>query len=533
MLTSIPKQNQIIISQNNDLQRYLESLLERKDATPRSWLYDGEYGAKYLSPDAVLKQWLKQLHVLSKRDEFQRRVYEFDISQTEKWGPQGGHAPIADLMDEIVLPSFKLGQDRKHPTAFSSKSWAEAKANVVRMYKRYGVARILPESYDSVLRSMHDDGTLESNSGYPDFTRRIKPEVQQRAKAAAESGAWKTYPAIALFRTYRGKTRLVWMFPMAANLVEASFMKPLMKRMLDTPLGENFFCPWKGFEPVRSIISANYLEGKQIAASDFSSTDAHFQLDASLEVFDVIKECFQESVRDRLLESMTYMHSIPLLVGPRNMLVGEHGVSSGSNWTNFVETVFDHILQEYVTILTKGAVTGLYGIGDDMAWVARRQFRDGFREELEEIGASVGQVIKAEKTMVESDYVKTLQRLFQRGYSREDGLLRGVYPTVRALLSSVYPEREHKSSSWSSDMFCARQYMILENCVDHPLFKEFVRFICKGNPHLKPFARKSARELDTIQREAKLIPGLNPTYNQEKRDSSLGSFESIRFAKTL
>nr|WPA70734.1 MAG: RNA-dependent RNA polymerase [Mystacina tuberculata picobirnavirus 6] len=124
--------------------------------------------------------------------------------------------------------------------------------------------------------------------------------------------------------------------------------------------------------------------------------------------------------------------------------------------------------------------------------------------------------------------------MFIRGYNNpKTSVIRGVYPTLRALKTLVYPEKFHNPKLWNSDMFCARVYMILENCVDHPLFEDFVHFIARSNRHLIPFARKGKAELDKITRETKLLPAFNPTYNQEKRDTSLKNFESIRIASLL
>jgi len=530
-MASLPDFIKMEISGNHQMKRYLESLLKRVPSTKRSWVYDGEHGNLFMEPDDVRDAWVKKLaKLLENQDEVLEAVYQFDTSQLEKWGPQGGHAPIKELMDDVVLPTFAASA--QHPTAFDDALWELAKQRKIRQYKQYGVARLRPASYERVVEDMRARDTLESNSGFPDFKRRNLPEVKQRAIDDARSGAWKTYPAIALFRTYNGKTRLVWMFPMSANLVEGSFFQVLFSAMLKTGLIENFFCPWKGFEAVRRLVTMIYDQGKEIGASDFTSTDAHFQWATTSEVYDVISQCFQPQYREALKESLEYMHNIPLLIGPNQMLTGAHGVSSGSNWTNFIETVFDDILSEYVALKTVNKVKGLYAIGDDMAWVASK-FPEQFKEELEDFGKSVGQIIRADKTMIEPDKVKTLQRLFIRNYRREDNQLRGVYSTIRALKSSIYPERFHDPRKWSKDMFAARQFMILENCVDHPCFKEFVAFICRGNRYLPRFARKSAKELDAITREAKLIPGLNPTYNQEKRDQSLATFKSIRYASTL
>lgn len=319
---------------------------------------------------------------------------------------------------------------------------------------------------------------------------------------------------------------------MSTNIVEGSYFQVLQSAMINA--GIEFLAPWVGFEAVRAIMTETYGDGEFVAASDFSSTDAHFKLAATLEVFDVIAPCFQQRFRAGLRESLVHMHKIPLIIGPDSKEVGEHGVSSGSNWTNFIETIFDWILSAYVEFETQGDMSyrGLYAIGDDMSWVSPR-YNESFSDVLERLGENVGQEVRADKTTNDPDKVKSLQRLFQRGYSRPDGQIRAVYPTIRALKSSIYPERFHKPQDWNSNMFCARQFMILENCVDHPLFDQFVEFVCHGQKDLIPFARKRPSELDAIWRKSKLLPGLNPTYNQERKNTSLANFESIRVASKL
>nr|UAW00347.1 MAG: RNA-dependent RNA polymerase [Porcine picobirnavirus] len=536
--TQLTPQMLEIISANNGLQRYLRSLTEGKAATPRSWLYEDR------SSEEVQRLWLKELSVLQDGNDFEQEVFQFDTSQLKKWGPQGEVAPVAELMD-IITEGFS---DSSMPKAFKTPEWQRAMEYTKWMFTGwFGVHDLRPASLKSVVDDMRARDVLESNSGWPLFTRRSKPEVKEASISDAESGAWREYPAIALFRNYNQKTRLVWMFPMATNLVEGSFYQPLYNALSHarTP----FFAPWKGFSEVRKLITGLYKQGSPyyIAASDFSSTDAHFRKATTQQVSEVLQACFKPEYRDALHESLMHMHEIPLIIGPDTMITGEHGVASGSNWTNFVETVFDYIFSVYVAIRqgaevsTRGNVStgpsdsvysGLYAIGDDMSWYTDNYSED-FAANLEEYGEMVGQVIKAEKTTNDRDKVKSLQRLFQRGYNTESGETRGVYSTIRALNSSLHPERFHDPRKWSSDMFCVRQFMILENCVDHPLFEEFVRFVCQGNKHLAEFARKSSAEQDKALRESKLLPGLNVTYNQEKRDSKLSSFASIRIAATL
>ena len=522
MMTKLSKNERVVVASNVNLRRYLESLLIGRKATPRSWLYE------QISPEEVLSRWKDHLSALENGSQAEQKVFQFDTSQEAKWGPQGEVKPISDLMS-IVLEGFG---ESPTPKAFASKNWQSAKNQLVDLLRRSGISQLRPASYQHVVDDMRARDVLESNSGWPMFKRRNIPEVKESSIRDAESGVWKEYPAIALFRNYNTKTRLVWMFPMAANLVEGSYFQVLYSAFVRNNF--TFLSPWVGFSAVRDLVGQTYnKEQKFIAASDFSSTDAHFHKAASLEVYDVLAPLFQARYRDGLRESLEHMHTIPLVIGPDRKIVGQHGVSSGSNWTNFVETIFDWIFSLYVGMEENEiGYSGLYAIGDDMSWVSAR-YDDGFAGELERLGESVGQVIKAEKTTNERDSVKSLQRLFQRGYNNSTGKIRGVYSTIRALRSSVYPERFHDPRRWSSDMFCARQFMILENCVDHPLFEEFVKFVCKGQKDLVPFAKLSKAKLDRIRRETHLLPGLNPTYNQERRGYSFAEFESISIAKTL
>ena len=528
-----------IIQANNGMKLYLSGLLTGRAATPRSSLYNIEGKTEMLEPEEILARWKQILSTLSSETGYREEVFQFDSAQEQKWGPQGEIPPISDLLEDIVYPTF---ESSGQPSAFSTDEWQLAKREVVKALHSYGCKGLSPVPYKRVVDDMRARDTLESNSGWPLFTRRNKPEVIAQSIEEAEDGRWKTYPAIALFRNYNRKTRLVWMFPMSANLVEGSFFQPLQSILMKSDAANKFLSPWKGFEQVRSLISHKYGEFA-IAAFDFSSTDAHFSKATSLEVCDVLEQCFQPRFRALLRESIEYMHTIPLIVSPDSELVGEHGVSSGSNWTNFIETIFDWIFSSYVWFKQGGSkhvrdnlpyYAGLYAIGDDMTWYVNRNHYDAaFSERLEELGNDVGQVIKAEKTTNDLDKVKTLQRLFQRGYFRDDGMLRAVYPTIRALKSLVYPERMHKKQLWSKDMSAVRSFMILENCVDHPLFFEFCEFVSKGDPYLKEFARKSDSDLRAALRKSKLVPGLNATYNQERRDSKLADFNSIKYIANL
>nr|UZS00519.1 RNA-dependent RNA polymerase [Marmot picobirnavirus] len=332
MITKLPQEFLSVISQNNGLKVYLSNLDRKIDSTPRSWLYENK------EPKQILDEWLDRLQSLQSGDAFEKEVFQFDTSQLEKWGPQGGHAPISELLEDIVLPTFSRA-DSPRPKAFTMPNWTISKTQIVTEFYQDHVAALRPASYSNVVNDMRARDTLESNSGWPLFTRRNKPDVLKASIQAATDGAWMDYPAIALFRNYNRKTRLVWMFPEATNINEGSFVQPLQSSIINA--GIDFYAPWKGFERVRHIITQLYGTGKYLSASDFSKTDEHFTMSATLEVFDVLRNLFQrnDAVAAALRQSLVRMHNIPLIIGPDKMITGEHGVSSGSNWTNFIETV--------------------------------------------------------------------------------------------------------------------------------------------------------------------------------------------------
>lgn len=505
------------------LRLYLNNLAKGRPATPRSWLYE------QTAVDDVLASWLTELETV-KSQEFGEKVFQFDTSYLKKWGPQGKVDPLAELMDVVEAGYSKEGTPK--PSVFKTRLWHQAKEVAVKnLFKQTGLYKTLrPRALEQVVDDMASRDTLNSNSGFPSFTRRNNPWVRARAIRDARSGKAYEYPAILLFRNYKQKTRMVWMFPMSMNLLEGQFTQPLKQALMNS--NEKFFTAWRGFDHVKEFITESYANAKIISASDFSHTDEHFTRWLTFEVYDVIKFAFQEEYWPQLKRTLLHVNSIPLLIGENEIAYGDHGVSSGSNWTNDMETYFDYIAECYLYLKNLVSLPAV-AIGDDIAHV-RRTYLESFPDILSKVYQSMGLDVNPDKVTNEPDSVKFLQRLFVKGYKVENSnILRGVYSTIWALCTSLMPEKFHSPKLWSKDMFAARQFMILENCVDHPLFSSFVRFVCKGNSYLIKFAKLPKNRVDEAQRKSHLIPGFNPTYNQEKRNKPLSSFESIRIAAEL
>jgi hypothetical protein len=315
-----------------------------------------------------------------------------------------------------------------------------------------------------------------------------------------------------------------------------------MKAIQKAPnLINGFYAPWKGFDAVKQRISEVYATDDYVAATDYSSTDRHFSLDYSVICGYAIAACFNAKWRDALFTSIVRMHTIPLVLSNEEMLVGAHGVASGSEWTNLIETVGGHIMGNYETVLRE-EICGLYGIGDDMSHLLKASVDgDDFKSFISGIGAEIGQEIKPDKTTAEYDYVKSLQRLMQRGYYVDGSstLVRGVYPTVRALKSIVWPERYHKKAydeegnldEYDKYDFCSRVYQILENTCDHPLFEQFVAYVVEGNVELLKFVDQTDEFIDQAYTRSKRLSGLVDTYNIEYASRKMSKFASVQAAR--
>nr|USE07668.1 MAG: putative RNA-dependent RNA polymerase [Picobirnavirus sp.] len=530
-ILELPQNVSEVVQNNNGYKMYLNNLERGRPATPRSWLYENK------SWEEVLALWLTKLKSKLK-DENEQLVLQYELSFLEKFGPQGKVAPVKELMG-LVTEGY--GQaDSPFPAIFRTKLWQQAKANTVkRLFRDTGLYKTLrPRGYRAVLNDMRDRETLESNSGYPLFTRRKKPEVIEHSLKAIETGEYKEFPATLLFRNYNGKTRPVWMYPLATNLVEGSFAQPLKQALLDN--GDAFFTPWRGWEYVQKHITDMYASNHYLSASDFSHTDAYFTKHKTLEVYDVIKFAFQPQYWEELKDSLLRVNTISLIAGENTFITGEHGVSSGSVWTNDIETYMDLIAEEYLALL--GLVTEPdTAIGDDISH-KNKSYNEKFAEQIAAVYKQMNFDVNAEKVTNERDWLKYLQRLVKRGWFSQyevelDGesykVLRGVYRTIKALNSSLLPEKFHSPKLWSVNNFCVRQFMILENCIDHPLFIDFCKFIARGSAHLGKFAKLAPKEINAAQQASRTVPGLNPTYNQNKKRKPMSKYVSIQVIRDI
>lgn len=502
-----------VISGNNGLNLYLENLQTGRQSTPHSWLYEHE------DAQQTLERWIPLMEKGNAKSPYAAEFNMFDLAQVKKFGPQGGVPPfeskeVSDVIDPLYSPT-----EFDDPDALSD--WFD-KAHEFGQKVFRNCRRSAPLPYKLVIDDMRIRDSLNTNSGWPRFTRRNRVRSQEVSDAVA--GLAYSYPAIILFRFYYGKLRPVWMFPMALNLVEMSFQQPIQKALQESPLGwvRSYLQPWAGYDYVKRTLTEQW-HGQQIDGGDTTKMDAHMRPAQLKLVFEITKWLFQEKYWADLERSLSWVNHIPLLISSKYKIEGLHGLASGSAWTQLSETVLQ-LFMAYVA-----GVIG-QGIGDDFYWIS-----DMNAEELVAHLAKFGLPANADKQSIADESLTFLQRMnHQQFFSRDNARVLGAYyPTIRALGSMLLPEKFHNPKDWNSDMFCIRNYTILENCIDDPCFDEFLTFVAHGHSEMIPFAKKTASQLNKIQREARGVPGLFPSYNQEKLDKPLASFTSIQLARKL
>nr|UAW00430.1 MAG: RNA-dependent RNA polymerase [Porcine picobirnavirus] len=505
----------LLVIANEPLSLYLDNLNRGRQQTPHSWLFEKE------KSNVTLQRWIPIMQSANNnRSPFGQVFNQFDLKQVEKFGPQGAVPPIlTPECQEVIEPLFS-------PTAYDDRFALKHLFPKAREFAKeaFGPSfqRQRPKSFKRVLEDMHLRDTLTTNSGFPRFVRRdtvVEAEVRD-----AESELAYDYPAIILFRQYNGKLRPVWMFPMSTNLIEFSFSQVIQEALSNSAQSwiRDYLSPWKGYDDVKITLSKQWNHCN-IVGGDTTKMDAHMR-PAQIElVYEIVKWLFQPKFWEPLHRSLQHICTIPLLYSKDRAYVGIHGLASGSGWTQLTETVLQLFMAWNSDVIGQG-------IGDDFYWISNMS-----AEEIVGYLGSYGLPANPAKQSVSKDQLTFLQRMHHQGFfSREDKSIVGAYyPTIRALNSMLQPEKFHKPKDWNSDMFCIRNYMILENCVDNPCFDEFLKFVVHGHKDMIPFAKKKSSELDLVQRRARLVPGLNPSYNQEKRNKPLSSFVSIQLAKKM
>uniref|UniRef100_A0A2V0RKU3 RdRp n=1 Tax=viral metagenome TaxID=1070528 RepID=A0A2V0RKU3_9ZZZZ len=465
---------------------FLDSIDKGYDVDIRTPLFNGE------DRQEVADHWWS---ILSSKESVFPELLDYESKQREKIGPLSVRLPFTDRQASI---EDYYSKHSDVTIGLSELDFGNLRTD----------SRLRPKSISSsVLQLPHD-----SNSGLPYFEKRRN--VLEETISLAERG--KFYPALLGWRgqsngTPIPKQRVVWMFPFSLNAVEARFFRPLHDELKEFEQ----FSAWISMDKVDFQIDSMFKYNSTILSSDFSSYDQSL-FDQQDWFFDYLILRYQPQYEKDIELLRSWFKRIPLVFSKDKMYTGEHGVPSGSTFTNQCDSIVNYMAQ-----ISSPEVNGnpVQIQGDDAVVIADNI--DNHIKFMTELGFEMNM----DKQHISDVTVMYLQRMHHRDY-KPDGVTRGVYPTMRALNSLLGQERYFQD--WSSEMVSMRVIAILENAKWHPAFQEFVEFVVKyGDLSLIDNTRKALRDKSVIAK-ANAIPGLVPTYNQDKGLSGLSSFKSVQ-----
>lgn len=511
-----------IITQNDAIFGYLSGLRDGRAMTPRSWLYDDQSGNPK-SPEQCLQEVISIVENTKINSEFSDEIKQFILSYREKYGPQGGVPPIAETTDTILKGFNRNAVD---DSVFEDPLWIRARQILITKLELRKACK--PWSYQRAYEHKRNKGRLSRYAGFPTGGKKSEVANYNQAVRDIENGKCWTYPAMVLFRFYRGKLRMVWMYPMALDLLgttyEAAFMEHIRK------LGLPQFSPYEGFETVKISVTNLWRPGENMVfGGDTTAMDDHFWPQMSYQAYLVIRELFEERYWPELERLMMHENEIPLLVAPTVMITGTHGEASGGTFTSLKETIYQSQIQEYIKLLQSDLEDYML-IGDDyIDFLSRLQkWADLFMKWYNHFGLPG----KLEKQSDELYTFTFLQRLFVKGWKARGNskIVGAIYSLISALRSLIWPENWIDPADYPghfSDMFVTKVAMIVENTVDSPGFEEFAKWVARGQKDIIPFAKKSSKWIDNVWKKSKSVRGIGESYNQEKQDKPLSSYACI------
>lgn len=427
---------------SNRLSRLLDGVVEGNDSilvTPM---------AERTSPEDILLGWTSIFNDNALK--MNKTLQELELEQISKFGPRSIAVPWNERMDG-VLDYFDTDE---------SKALEQLCRDIALDIRVENPHRLRPLSLSNALKYIK----RQTNAGLPTLLKK------GTAIEENEIGSPNIWPCVPFTRTQENKkTRTVWGYPLADVLDEMRFYRPILVYQRDMYYRAALRKANDIDEAITTLLDFAYLTKRKLVSIDFSGYDASVGPALQQMAFYYFALLFQNNYRDELVLQAARFANIPL-VTPNGTFRGAHGIPSGSAFTNEVGSVVQHYIahafNEEIRYDQQQGDDGVYAVHDP----------EGLRDHFRKFGLDVND----DKSYVTDDYVVYLQNLYHRDYRERTGIIRGIYPTFRALCRLVYQERFNDFSKFDIsgvDYYGIRTLSILETCKYHPLFEEFVTYI--------------------------------------------------------
>jgi len=456
--------------------------------------------AETLSPDNILKGW--DNIVAAKKEVLNKNLHALEVLNRSKFGPRSIAIPWIERRPGVVE---YFGDS---PSNLSYK---------LELLRTGPDPRLRPLSINNAIKLLKNN----TNSGLPYYRRKglVKDDYSENNNSLLN----REDPCIMFTRTQEAKkTRPVWGYPMADTIEEMCFYAPLLDHQKKLKWRAALNGPEAVDQAIIDLISSQASDEKLVSI-DFSAYDTSVKSELQKFSFDYIKMLFQNPTYPRIDKIASRFNTIGLIT-PDGVMSGEHGVPSGSTFTNEVDSIAQYLCAKSIGI----SDDKLNIQGDDGAYCVKDPDR------LKETFRSFGLNVNDEKSYISDDYIIYLQGLYDKFYINQ-GVVGGIYPTYRALNRIVYPERFDDFSVdkiSGSDYFSIRTIAILENCKHHPLFESLVEYIYKLDKYNLVYTGKGLNKY--IERIIKSKGSGDFLVNQYSDNlTGINNFETVKLLKKL
>lgn len=421
-------------------------------------------------------------------------LLEYEYSREEKFGPQGGHAPWAELEEDAEL-------------YFTRVSDCSESAEIVDEYAALGCKMLGVKEALDTLKS--ENKILTRASGWRAFNLKKTNEVAQHmALNDVLDGNWRNGWAYFFSRYNKKKKRLFIPMPFSSMIGQAQYFHPMLSAIQENLRANKSASPFRfwgdkiGFGPLFHDVMEPLLQGVNPShlvyiMRDFEKMDTTTGPEQKGKLF-IPKLAAALGIPtgsgeyQRMVDFILFSNLCPIAT-PAGMWVGSHGEASGATVTNGGETCcneeYDNLFRKKLDRLCRenGIIVkwiGSFGNGDDGISLYELNdvadfdlFQTYVRSAAQESAEELGFIIQADKWDIHlASYGKYCQYLVDwNSFS-----LRAMYPASLALNSIVNPEKQYTKAEWDKDYEDINVIMKLTPCQELPYFHKLVDYVDNG-----------------------------------------------------
>lgn len=440
-------------------------------------------------------------------------------------------ALIVDDLDDI-----EKGEMEKFGFRCFPDPWSIRKPKVGRYFKRNGFVPALKNHKPQFSNQMHTLRPVslekavkllkpQTSSGLPFIS--LKGLVSKEVADDFTSFLNRLDPCLLGTRTQEmGKTRNFWIPPIALVIFEMMYYPPILEFQRNQSWRAALVGPDMVDERVTQLILESLERDVSVISHDFEEYDASAKSELQNGAFGYFKDLYQKSEHKNIDFIANRFCNIPL-VTPDGIMTGEHGIPSGSVFTNEVGSTIQYLVARSSKLVF---TENMQCQGDDGIVIVKTDNVDQYIANF----AKYGLKINKSKTLIKPSSGTFCRKYYDIEYINK-GKIGGIYPVYRALCRLVFPERWTNFEDFQiegKDYYSIRAISILENCKHHPLFRELVEFVYRLDKYKLKYSENGLNQYVRMLNEVK---GTSEIIENQYGDNLKGikNFETVKLISQL